>query len=205
MLAYAESFQASLARVWRPLNLGTGFTEHNQLFLFDFGHTKGSVQSLEDVASWRQSGTIQFVALLIGTTLSSFALWGAAVQVRPILCHAPGQPAVTSTVECEQIGASTFNGAAIWLADNPRALFLFLPAIAFAIFSVFIKTPRFFRFASFIHVGTSRLAKAIGATVARFSRKLFGAGGDLVGYLATLIFLGTLLAFLVKSALRLLW
>jgi hypothetical protein len=201
ILAYADAFQSSLGVVWRSRDLAGKFENHKRLPLYDFAHTRGSVQSLEDVVTWQKTGLMQFIAIMVGIFLSSLALWGAAIQVRPVVCQVPGSQATNSYLKCEPLGSSLSSEVAIWVADSPLAFISILLVMGFALFSIFIKSPRFFRPGRWIHIGLARLSKAFGASVARTSREKFGEAADWVGYLSTMAFLASLLAALTSWAL----
>lgn len=200
ILAYADAFQSSLARIWRAPDIETPLEPHDRLFQYDFTHTKASVQSLEDVAAWRQNGLMQFVAVYVGIFLSSLALWAAAVEIRPILCQPPGASPRTSLMTCPPLHPAPSSDIALWVADSPLAFICILIVMGFAAFSAFIKSPRFFPMGRWVVVGLAKLAKALGVSAARRLRSRLGRNADVAGYLVMTAFLAIVLLTVVWLA-----
>lgn len=85
ILAYAEAFQQQLARVKRLAD-GTGFERSEVGEIYDFNHTRSSLDATIDELSYRKSFFAQLQALAIGSALAAAALWLTTYQVRNDLC-----------------------------------------------------------------------------------------------------------------------
>lgn len=85
ILAYAEAFQQHLARVKRLVD-GNGFQRSEVGEIYDFSHTRSSLDATIDELSYRKSFFAQLQALAIGSVLAAAALWLTTYQVRSDLC-----------------------------------------------------------------------------------------------------------------------
>ena len=83
MLAYADAFQALLARVRRK---GTTFELSTNTIPYDFAHAKASLEAKIDERSWILSGWTQFWTVTLTTVLAACALWLGSVQVEQAAC-----------------------------------------------------------------------------------------------------------------------
>lgn len=85
ILAYAEAFQQQLARVKRLAD-GSGFERSEVGEIYDFSHTRASLDATIEELSYRKSFFAQLQALAIGSALAAAALWLTTYQVRNDLC-----------------------------------------------------------------------------------------------------------------------
>ncbi len=75
--AYADAFQATLARIRRTPDGPEPHAIELSLATFDFGHLKESAKVANEVSAWQRQGGFSVAALAIATTLSLTALWVA--------------------------------------------------------------------------------------------------------------------------------
>lgn len=91
ILAYAEAFQGLLAQVQRREN-GDGFERISSGPIYDFTHTRMSLDATIEEQDYRKSFWAQFQAVIIATVLAGGALWIGAVQIREAACSLPCKP-----------------------------------------------------------------------------------------------------------------
>lgn len=85
ILAYAEAFQTTLAKIARANTVSAGHTM-SKIALYDFQQIKESMQAVESVATWRSSAWTQFVATI-------FAICRYDIRCFSImLCFLGGKP-----------------------------------------------------------------------------------------------------------------
>lgn len=187
VLAYADAFQSTLARVARPMAMEAEIEDHKELTVYDFAHTKASVEAMEGLASWRKSGLIQLFAAMFGGILSSLALWAGAVQIYPIMC----EPLKATKNPCPPTVSPDSIEVVHKVADHPLVFTGSVVILGMAIFMLILRDISFVPFGSKLKRLLSPLAKAAGASLAR-------KAGDKVGYylaLSILAFLSGLFGF----------
>ena len=200
VLAYADAFQSTLARVWRGRDLRTKMSLHGSLATYDFAHTRASVEAMESLAAWRRSGRIQMFAILSGVILSSLALWGAALQIRPVMCEIGTRSAARTAELCERLTGWTALRITIWITENPLQFTGALFVLGFAVFVVIFRDASFVPFGKGLVRFALKITKAIGATTARrlpFATQI----ADLIGHFVRLALLTLGLAAALRLAL----
>jgi len=187
VLAYADAFQSMLARIWRRPDLATPMAIHSRLPLYDFKHTRGSVEAMESLAAWRRSGRIQQFTILAGVVLSSLALWAAAIQIRPVMCAMARPAAIQASQICQPFPGWNSLRTVVWITEDPLlftgALFVFGYALFVLIFKdlTFVPGHRLFRL-------TARAGRALSASIARGLRPFGSAADTLAHGMSLLIF-----------------
>lgn len=73
--AYADAFQATLARIRRTTGGTEPHVSETSLATFDFAHLRESAKVANEVSAWRRQGGFSVAALAIATTVSLCALW----------------------------------------------------------------------------------------------------------------------------------
>ncbi|RVT92971.1 hypothetical protein [Sphingomonas crocodyli] len=202
ILAYADAFQSTLARVRRQPKLETGFDEKTNLSTYDFAHLRASVEAMEGLAEWRRSGGLQAYAILAGVFFSGATLWTAAVQIRPIICPVAGTDAPTGQRMCLPYANDSAVDLSLWVAQHPG---LFVSSVFFlgvTLFTLIFWDPALIPGRKLFLSLLSRITKAIGVSVARRVQKSARRGADYAGWIAAL---ATLSAGLAGSATFALW
>jgi hypothetical protein len=191
VLAYADAFQSTLARVMRPETLEGDSVEHKDLTLYDFAHTRTSVEAMESLASWRRSGWIQLFATMIGVILSCLALWAGAVQIRPIICA--GIP--KGELQCPEVARSSTVDVILWVSNHPLVFTGTIFILSVAVFVLILRDLTFVPLGRQFKRLLSPLAKAIGVTLARRT-------SDVAGYALSIFFLTSLFVLSFIAAFR---
>jgi hypothetical protein len=181
VLAYADAFQSTLARVVRPMAMEEKVVDHRDLTVYDFAHTKASVEAMEGLASWRKSGWIQLFAAMFGGILSSLALWAGAVQIYPVMC----EPLEKSKTPCDPAVSTGSIEIVHKVAEHPLVFTGSIVILGMTIFMLILRDLSFVPFGSKIKRLLSPLAKAAGASLAR-------RAGDRIGFLLALLILASL-------------
>ncbi len=76
IIAYADAFQSTLARV-RWAGWPKALREDQALDRFDFVHLRESIKVANDVGAWHRQGLFSVAALSVASTLSITAAWVA--------------------------------------------------------------------------------------------------------------------------------
>ncbi len=191
ILAYAEAFQGLLSQVQRSVG-GGGFERILSGPVYDFTHTRMSLEATIEEHDYRKSFWSQFQALIIATTLAGAALWLGAVQIRDVACTAPCKPPLT---------------VPLWLAHLLRVL-IEHPVFPFSV--MLLVGLVYFEFArrSLKVIGPVRgyarwvsdWSVALGASASRMLRRIDPRSGDAFGSAVALFsaatMMGTLLYYL---------
>ena len=192
ILAYAEAFQGLLAQVQRRAN-GDGFERISSGPIYDFTHTRMSLDATIEEQDYRKSFWAQFQAVVIATVLAGGALWIGAVQIREAACSSsPCKPPPSVPP---------------WLANVLRVL-IEHPVFPFSI--MLLVGLAYFEFArrSLKVIGPVRgyarwvsdWSVALGATASRQLRKMDPRSGDAFGNAVAVVtavtIMGTLLYYL---------
>lgn len=183
VLAYADSFQQLLAKIRRPANLDSDFVPIDDIILYDFDHSKLSIEALDALAESDRSSSLQLFGILVGVILSALALWAGAVQIRPILC---GEDKSASAAICPPIKPDLTTDFVNTVVGNPLGFVVVLTMMGFLAYIVFFRGVTKVPFAKPIYRFVKAFSSAVGAEVARRSRT------DRIGYYAQLAFLGVL-------------
>ncbi|USQ96517.1 hypothetical protein [Caulobacter sp. RL271] len=194
ILAYAEAFQGTLARVRRfdekfaPSELGQSY---------NFDHTRASLEATIDERAYTTSFWAQLQAFYIATAVAAAALWIAAVQIKDSACVKIGPSCVAPRVPS-------------WVAWSIRTAIERPVWLLAAVFIVAMLHLEFSRrslknidavrsFSEFVN----GWADAIGATVSRWARKRHPIWGDQLGALVAtgmtllfVLFIGYILGLL---------
>jgi hypothetical protein len=115
IIAYAESFQATLAKICRKETVEERHDQSN-VALYDFGHIKQSMQSVESVATWISGAKTQFTATMFAVLLSSAAFWTSSLQTAIRLCE---QAKAASDISCTRLPQSRGAVSLTWIALHP--------------------------------------------------------------------------------------
>jgi hypothetical protein len=181
VLAYADAFQSTLARVIRRPLIEADVEHHKELTVYDFAHTKASVDALEGLESWRKSGLIQLFATMIGVILSSLALWAGAVQIYPVLCDAKAK----GVDQCPEISSGDTIKVVQMVAEHPLAFSGSVTIIGVFAFIWLIRDITFLPYGQKLQRLLSTLSKATGASAAR---RL----GDFAGWVISILILAAM-------------
>jgi len=201
VLAYADAFQSTLARVERGATLDQPFQEQRELSRYDFDHSRASVEAMEGLASWRRSGWIQAYAILAGVMLSSLALWASAVQVRPLVCPVRGTTPSPASANCPPMPFTKAVRGTLWVTEHPWHFMGGLLILGFAIFILIFRDATFVPFGRAFARYTSLVSKALGASTARILSNRFGRKADWLGYIVAVGVMATLLSGVMAAAL----
>ena len=170
-----------MARVARPMVLQDDIVDHKDLTVYDFAHTRASVEAMEGLASWRKSGWIQLFAAMFGGILSSLALWAGAVQIYPVMC----EPLEKSKTPCPPAVSTGSIDVVHKVAEHPLVFTGSIVILGMAIFMLILRDLTFVPFGSKVKRLLSPLAKAAGASLARRT-------GDKIGYFLALLILAAI-------------
>lgn len=169
VLAYADAFQSLLARLVRPADLGRPVELLPDAVVYDFAHTRSSLETLDSIAEADRGLLFQLIGVLVGVFLSAAALWAGMVQIRPILC----EPLAGTKRACPPIDTTTVDAVNLAVA-NPSPFITLLLVLGFTAFVGFFNglsaIPWAKRFAAEIRRG----AVALAADVARMRSDAFG-------------------------------
>jgi hypothetical protein len=191
LLAYAEAFQSLLGQVKRRPN--GGFLRISSGPVYDFQHTRLSLEATIEERSFRMSTHANLVGLGVATILATAALWIGAVQISGNVCAGvsgcspPGFPTWAAellrwTIEYpEGLFGILVLGGGLYIEFTRRALLHLAPLGAYARF-------------------ITEWAVAGGASISRIARKWFPAHGDNVGNGTSVGITAAILAMLIYSA-----
>jgi hypothetical protein len=79
VIAYAEAFQLTLARVRRPPGAQRHVADES-LATFNFGQQRASIEVSKEVENWRRQGRFSLSALAIASVISLVSLWAASAR-----------------------------------------------------------------------------------------------------------------------------
>ncbi|MBT2185540.1 hypothetical protein [Sphingobium nicotianae] len=193
VLAYADAFQSLLARVKRATDLNAGFLPIDDVILYDFDHSRDSIEALDALSETRRSGHLQLFGILIGVILSALALWAGAVQIQPILC---GDSRANAAI-CPPTRPGITTDLINWVVANPLGFVVVLTMAGFLAYIFLFRGVTNVPLAKPILRFVRLMSAALGAEVAKRSR------ADRVGYYAQLAFLGALVGFIGWAAYQL--
>jgi len=182
LLAYADAFQTTLARVRRQGKLDDPMLENKALIPYDFKHVRASIEALEALNEYRRGALLQLFGILVGVVLSGFALWAGAVQIQPILCNISAERPL-----CPKVTPGATTNIVNWVVANPLGFVVTLSLFGFAAFILFFRGVTNVPFAKPILRWSKQLSAAVGTTAARLGR-----GSDAFGFVIQLSFLGLL-------------
>ncbi len=122
VLAYADAFQSVLARTCRCAQVEQGFVWNDDVILYDFEHTRTSIEALDAISESERGAHLQLFGIFIGVLLSALALWAGAVQIQPILC---GDDRANAAV-CPPIRPNFTTNLVNWIVANPLGFVVLL-------------------------------------------------------------------------------
>ncbi len=189
LLAYADAFQATLARVERAQS---GGYQPAEIARYDLAHTRLSIEAKIDELSGRNSGSNDVVAFMATIVVAATALWFAAVQIRHEVCgtaaHAPDCP-------LNPVGGQL----ARWVIAAPGGLVAILTLLALIYLDATGRVLRLTNTTRGVRSFAVGLTLALGGTLARMlRRRAQGLPSDAI---ARWIMIGlTLVATLVLTA-----
>lgn len=189
VLAYADAFQSVLARTRRCSQLDKGFEWNEDIILYDFGHTKTSIEALDAISESERSAHLQLFGIFIGVLLSALALWAGAVQIQPILC---GDNRANGAI-CPPIKPDFTTNIVNQIVANPLGFVVLLTLSGFLAYIFLFKRVTNVPFAKPVLRFVKSMSDAIGAEVAK-------RGRDRAGYLAQLAMLFSLSALAAWGA-----
>lgn len=189
VLAYADAFQSVLARIRRKGPLEHKFEWNPDIILYDFEHTKSSIEALDALSEARRGAHLQLFGIFVGVLLSALALWAGAVQIQPILC---GDQRANAAV-CPPIKPDFTTDLVNQVVANPLGFVVFLALLGAVAYIFLFKRVTDVPLAKPILRFFRSLSIAVGADVAR-------RRGDRAGYYAQLAVLGGLAGFTAWAA-----
>lgn len=178
VLAYADAFQSVLARTCRCANLDQGFVWNEDIILYDFIHTKTSIEALDAISESERGAHLQLFGIFIGVLLSALALWAGAVQIQPILC---GDNRANAAV-CPPIKPDFTTNIVNQIVANPLGFVVLLTLAGGMAYIFLFKRVTNVPFAKPVLRFVRSMSEAFGAEVAK-------RGRDRIGYYAQLVLL----------------
>jgi hypothetical protein len=191
--AYAQAFQAVLARVARGRAVSDAVHEHKQIILYDFTNLAQSIEATDAAAQSAISARLQLFAILIGIVLSGLALWAGAVQIQPILCTA-----LTAPDGCPKIQPGPIVSGINTIVANPMAFLIALITLGLVLFVWWFQGTGAIPLAERTIRWLRRLSEAVGVQISRWAR-----GSDQLGWVTSLAFLAGLIYLAATVAIRL--
>lgn len=182
MIAYANAFQAVLARTARARDLDADQREDDGIILYDFANLEASISATDAAAESANGARLQFFAIEIGILLSALALWAGAVQIQPILCQSLGRQAA-----CPQVRPGPIVSVVNLIVANPIGFSITLLVLGLVAFvGLFRRTEALPRAERAVRA-LARLSEAISVEVSRWTRGSDGLGLTIgAGLLASL-------------------
>ncbi len=190
ILAYADAFQASLARTCRPARPDDGMTLDESIMLYDFAHVRASIEATDAALESRKGSNLQLFGVLVGVILSALALWSGAVQIQPNLCAAIAQ----SGPPCPPIRPGAMADRINWVVGNPMPFVGLCALLGFILFIVFFRDSSSIPLAKRFNRILNRFSYALAATIARRTN-----GKDKLAYVVQVGFLSAIAAGLAWS------
>ena len=189
ILAYAEAFQATLARVKRPIDVDEKPTLDVDITTYDFAHTKQSVSALEGLRTWQNSGNLQIIAAVVAVLFSASTFWSASIRIVDGVCS----PSATLLKEsfCNNYLSHRALTVAAWVSRHPLVFLGWITIPLIIAYSMFVKDIKDFRFARKPARFISAITRVIAATIAR------RFGNPILGFASSLSLLATVLIFLI--------
>lgn len=193
IIAYAQAFQALLARCRRPTQIGSKHAKEDRLIPYDFSNLIMSLDAVDTLTQSGVSARLQLFGIVIGIILSGLALWSGAVQIQPILCTSLASPDV-----CPKIGSGPIVNLVTKIVANPSAFMILLVTVGIGMFMVFFNGSNALPWVERGIRWLRRLSEAIGTQVSRWLK-----GSDWIGWLMSLTLLGSLTLGLAYVAYKL--
>lgn len=193
ILAYADAFQSTLARVHRGRNTNDPLTDKIKLSPYDFAHTRISLEAMESIAFWRRSGMIQTVATAVAVFLASVALWSGAFKAAEKVC------ALNGKVACPIEVTARSQAVLLFVLSHPLLFFAINTVAVIVAIQIFVQDAKFLPFSQKLSLLLSRISKSIGAsTIRTFSYPW-------AGYIVTLLIQISVALTLIAGAAWLAW
>lgn len=173
VLAYADAFQATVAKVFRPASLDKEPRFDNDLTTYDFAHTKQSVAALEGMRTWWNTGSVQILAGITAISLAAFTIWSSALRLKITTCASIPETLSNSDPDCAAIVSIRTEFVLNWILDHPLMFLGVFLALSTAVYQTIVRDVNYGvvlqKFSRFISSG----AKAIGSSLGRKLRKPF--------------------------------
>ncbi len=192
IIAYANAFQTVLARIRRGQAIGQKHCDESPIIYYDFSNLLTSLDAKDASAQSQTSAQLQLFAILVGILLSGLALWAGAVQIQPILCES-----LELTEGCPRIEAGPLTEFVNWIVVNPLPSLGYLLAGGVLIFVAWFRGTNAIPWVSRGTRWLRRLAEAFGTQISRLL-----TGFDIIGWLASLALLGSVMAYSIKLAIE---
>ncbi|MEL6877671.1 MAG: hypothetical protein AAGL68_06185 [Pseudomonadota bacterium] len=193
VLAYADAFQATVARVFRPATLENDPKFDDDLTTYDFAHTKQSVSALEGLRTWRNTGGVQLLAGLTAFALAAFTVWSSALRLKIAKCSNQKADGAEVLLNCGSVASQRADLVLGWIVDHPLVFAGSMLVPSAFIYSIIVWDIRDLPIARKFSRFLSAAARAIGASVGRkFSNPI-------IGFFATIISLLLVTAALLFS------
>ncbi|WP_293680339.1 hypothetical protein [uncultured Phenylobacterium sp.] len=189
VLAYADAFQSVLARTCRCAQVEQGFVWNDDVILYDFEHTRTSIEALDAISESERGAHLQLFGIFIGVLLSALALWAGAVQIQPILC---GDDRANAAV-CPPIRPNFTTNLVNWIVANPLGFVVLLTLAGGMAYIFLFKRVTNVPFAKPVLRFVRSMSEAVGTEVAK-------RGRDRIGYYAQLVLLFGLSVLLAWGA-----
>lgn len=180
ILAYADAFQASLARIHRPACPAEKMTLDKSIMLYDFAHVRASIEAMDAALESRKGSNLQLFGVLVGVILSALALWSGAVQIQPNLCSAIAQ----SGPPCPPIRPGAMADRVNWVVANPMPFVGICALLGFILFIIFFRDSSSIPLAKRFNHVLNRFSYALAASIARKTN-----GKDKLAYGVQILFL----------------
>ena len=192
IIAYAQAFQAVLAHIARPKEIGKPNTESKGIIPYNFDNLTMSLDAVDASTQSSVTARLQFFAIIVGIVLSGLALWSGAVQIQPSLCQALG-PDV-----CPKIEPGPVVSLVNWVVANPSTFLIILVTAGVMAFVWFFRglnaLPPVERSIRWLR----RFAEALGVQVSRWT-----SNSDGLGWFVSLGVLGAITAGAATLAVKL--
>lgn len=188
VLAYADAFQALLARILRVPDLAVKMEPNDKVILYDFAHVRSSLEALDAITESKRGLQLQLIGVLVGVFLSAAALWAGMVQILGPLC----EPLKGTAAACPSVDTARSAWFVNLIVANPLAFIVFTLLLGILAFVKFFNGLSAIPLAVRIQRGVRRASFALAATVARKKMNdelgwytvLFLLGASIVGLLA---------------------
>jgi hypothetical protein len=197
MLAYADAFQALLARVKRGDN--GGFQPAPGIAPYDFAHTRSSLDALIEDQRWRTSGWAQFWTVVASVLLAVIALWIGAVQIQSSACHAVAATVgnitkgVTETCSSQELVPPWAGGLVLRIVRDPAGTLAIFSLLALVYFEFTRRSLRAATAGRLLITSPLEWLVALGSTVSRALRNWGILWGDRIAKFIS-VFVSSILA-----------
>lgn len=198
ILAYADSFQSTLGKISRGLNIDDDPVFDNNITTYDFAHAKQSVAASESFRIWQNSGNLQIIAGLLAIAFSAASFWAALTKIVSETCAS--SPSFSE--HCVEPVSTKAILVAIWISTHPL-VFVGLIIIPLTIFySIFVKDIKTFKVAGKFSHFLGSLSQAIGASITIKTKNAYYGYFSAVSILAILAIIAVYLIYFVANSMH---